>query len=131
MGVCQLPQSPGVPAANCIPELRRCVEELGFVGCNLNPDPSGGYWQDPPLTDRFDGSGANLRADETSGKTVRFRRVPRELDPACFASSARKDLGLDDERPVQITLLRVKGSSRNAHPVACEQGFALVLAPKG
>ena len=35
-----------------IAELRRCVEELGFVGCNLNPDPSGGYWTSPPLTDR-------------------------------------------------------------------------------
>jgi 4-oxalmesaconate hydratase len=53
VGVCQLPQSPGVSPANCIPELRRCVEELGFVGCNLSPDPSGGYWQDPPLTARF------------------------------------------------------------------------------
>jgi 4-oxalmesaconate hydratase len=51
-GVCQLPQSPGVPPANCIGELKRCVEELGFVGCNLNPDPSGGHWSDPPLTDR-------------------------------------------------------------------------------
>ena len=50
--VCQLPQSPGAPPANCVAELRRCVEELGFVGCNLNPDPSGGYWKDPPLTDR-------------------------------------------------------------------------------
>jgi 4-oxalmesaconate hydratase len=50
--VCQLPQAPGVSPANCIPELRRCVEDLGFVGCNLNPDPSGGYWTDPPLTDR-------------------------------------------------------------------------------
>jgi 4-oxalmesaconate hydratase len=47
-----LPQSPGVPPANCIGELERCVSELGFVGCNLNPDPSGGYWTDPPLTDR-------------------------------------------------------------------------------
>ena len=53
VGVCQLPQSPNVSPANCVAELRRCVEELGFVGCNLNPDPSGGYWQDPPLTDRF------------------------------------------------------------------------------
>lgn len=53
VGVCQLPQSPGVSPANCIPELRRCVEELGFVGCNLNPDPSGGYWTEPPLTDRY------------------------------------------------------------------------------
>jgi 4-oxalmesaconate hydratase len=51
--VCQLPQSPGVPPANCIGELRHCVEDLGFVGCNLNPDPSGGHWSDPPLTDRF------------------------------------------------------------------------------
>ena len=52
VGVCQLPQSPGVPIANSIHELERCVDELGFVGCNLNPDPSGGHWTSPPLTDR-------------------------------------------------------------------------------
>jgi 4-oxalmesaconate hydratase len=51
-GVCQLPQSPGVPVANSVVELRRCVEELGFVGCNLNPDVSGGHWTGAPLTDR-------------------------------------------------------------------------------
>ena len=51
-GVCQLPQSPGVSPANCVDELTRCVEELGFVGCNINPDPTDGYWTDPPLTDR-------------------------------------------------------------------------------
>jgi 4-oxalmesaconate hydratase len=53
VGVCQLPQSPGIPPANCVAELERCVAELGFIGCNLNPDPSGGYWTDPPLTDRW------------------------------------------------------------------------------
>jgi 4-oxalmesaconate hydratase len=53
VGVCQLPQSPGVPPANCVGELERCVNELGFIGCNLNPDPSGGYWKDPPLTDKW------------------------------------------------------------------------------
>lgn len=52
VGVCQLPQSPGVPVAESLPELRRTVLELGFVGCNLNPDPSGGHWTSPPLTDR-------------------------------------------------------------------------------
>jgi len=52
VGVCQLPQSPGVPPANSISELERCVNELGFVGANLNPDPSGGYWTGPPLFDR-------------------------------------------------------------------------------
>ena len=51
-GVCQLPQSPGVPIGRSVAELRRCVLELGFVGCNLNPDPSGGHWTSAPLTDR-------------------------------------------------------------------------------
>jgi 4-oxalmesaconate hydratase len=53
IGVCQLPQSPGVSPKNCIPELERCVKQLGFVGANLNPDPAGGYWTDPPLTDKW------------------------------------------------------------------------------
>jgi len=52
VGVCQLPQSPGASLAASIEELERCVTELGFVGCNLNPDPSGGHWTSPPLTDR-------------------------------------------------------------------------------
>jgi 4-oxalmesaconate hydratase len=53
VGVCQLPQAPGVAPKNSIAELERCVKELGFIGCNLNPDPSGGHWSDPPLTDRW------------------------------------------------------------------------------
>lgn len=52
IGVCQLPQSPGVSITRSIAELERCVTELGFVGCNLNPDPSGGHWTASPLTDR-------------------------------------------------------------------------------
>jgi 4-oxalmesaconate hydratase len=52
-GVCQLPQTPGGPPADSVAELRRCVETLGFVGCNLNPDPSGGHWTAPPLTDAY------------------------------------------------------------------------------
>jgi len=50
--VCQLPQSPGASLEASVRELRRCVEELGFIGCNLNPDPSGGWWTGPPLGDR-------------------------------------------------------------------------------
>jgi len=53
VGVCMLPQSPGATMAGSVAELERCVNELGFIGCNLNPDPSGGYWQSPPLTDRY------------------------------------------------------------------------------
>src|SRR3984885_13913750 len=51
-GVGQLPQFPGVPIEKSVAELRRCVLDLGFVGCNLNPDPSGGHWTSSPLTDR-------------------------------------------------------------------------------
>ncbi len=48
-----LPQSPGVDPATCIPELVKCVEQYGNVAINLNPDPSGGHWKEPPLTDRW------------------------------------------------------------------------------
>ena len=51
---CQLPQSPGASIENSVTELRRCVEEMGFVGCNVNPDPSGGFWNDtPPMWDEY------------------------------------------------------------------------------
>jgi 4-oxalmesaconate hydratase len=51
-GVGQLPQFPGAPIENCLPELER-LAGLGFVGVNLNPDPSGGHWSGPPLYDRY------------------------------------------------------------------------------
>ena len=50
VGAAMLPQSPGVDISTCIPEMRKCISEYGFVGINLNPDPSGGYWRDPPLS---------------------------------------------------------------------------------
>ena len=53
VGVCQLPQARGVPPGKAVfEELERCVLELGFIGANLNPDPSGGHWSDPPLSDK-------------------------------------------------------------------------------
>ncbi len=52
-GACQLPQTPGGSLDDSIAELRRCVETLGFVGCNVSPDPSGGFWTSPPLTDAY------------------------------------------------------------------------------
>ena len=52
-GVCMLPQSSQADLTGSIAELRRCVTELGFIGCNLNPDPGGGHFTAPPLTDRF------------------------------------------------------------------------------
>ena len=51
--VAQLPQSPGVAITSSVVELERCVKEMGFIGCNVNPDPTGGFWTGPPLWDRF------------------------------------------------------------------------------
>ena len=53
VGVCMLPQSPEASLEGSIAELDRCVNELGFIGCNLNPDPGGGHFRHPPLTDRY------------------------------------------------------------------------------
>jgi 4-oxalmesaconate hydratase len=53
IGVCQLPQAPGAALDAAIAELKRCVNELGFVGCNLNPDPSGGHFNAPPIHDKY------------------------------------------------------------------------------
>ena len=53
IGAAMLPQSPGVDLKTSIPELEKCVREYGFVGLNLNPDPSGGHWQSPPLSNRY------------------------------------------------------------------------------
>ena len=52
IGAAMLPQSPSVDPKTSIPELEKCVKEYGFVGLNLNPDPSGGHWREPPLSDK-------------------------------------------------------------------------------
>jgi 4-oxalmesaconate hydratase len=53
-GVAGLPQYRDSSPANCVEELERCVKELGFVGCLLNPDPTEGDGAPPPgLGDPF------------------------------------------------------------------------------
>ena len=48
-GVAGLPQYMDEPLEQrAIPELRRCVEQLGFVGCLINPDPTEGAGPTPP-----------------------------------------------------------------------------------
>lgn len=53
IGAAQLPQSPQADMQASAQELERCVTELGFVGCNLSPDPSGGHWTAPRLDDPY------------------------------------------------------------------------------
>lgn len=54
-GVAGLPQfMHESPAERCVAELERCVTQLGFVGCLINPDPTEGSDLPPPgLGDPF------------------------------------------------------------------------------
>ena len=53
VGMAGLPQSAGVSPANSLEELERCVTELGFVGCVVNPDPGEGDYATPGLGDEW------------------------------------------------------------------------------
>ena len=54
IGIAGLPQAAGEPISECLPELERCISELGFRGCILNPDPyENGGIKAPPLGDRY------------------------------------------------------------------------------
>ena len=47
-------RAPESAPRNCLPELERCVKQLGFVGCLINPDPGEASGiETPPLGDRF------------------------------------------------------------------------------
>lgn len=52
-GVGALPQQSGRPVDSLFDEITRCVDELGFVGVLLNPDPSEGSGDTPPLGDPY------------------------------------------------------------------------------
>ncbi len=54
-GVAGLPQfRKECPSVRAVPELERCINELGFVGCLINPDPTEGAEAPPPgLGDKF------------------------------------------------------------------------------
>lgn len=53
IGAAMLPQSAGVDTKTCLAEIDKCINEYGFVAINLNPDPSGGHWTSPALTDKY------------------------------------------------------------------------------
>ncbi|MCB1396841.1 MAG: amidohydrolase [Rhodobacter sp.] len=49
-----LPQTAGDPIENALPELERCVKEMGFRGCLVNPDPFENSGEKaPPMGDRY------------------------------------------------------------------------------
>ena len=53
-GVCGLPHHSEEPdTKHLLEELRRCVNDLGFIGCMINPDPGEGEGYTPPMNDEY------------------------------------------------------------------------------
>ena len=52
-GMAALPQVPNAPIERVFPEMDRCVKELGFNSILINPDPSEGLGNVPPMGDAY------------------------------------------------------------------------------
>ncbi len=52
-GVGGLPQAVGTPVQTMFDEIKRCMNDLGFVGVLINPDPSEGTGKSPPLGESY------------------------------------------------------------------------------
>jgi predicted TIM-barrel fold metal-dependent hydrolase len=83
VGIAQLPQSSQLDTSNCVAELDRCVNDLGFVGAVLNPDPAGDrrtpgmndpYWF--PLYERAQALQAPLIVHPSISKDPRLEIIP-------------------------------------------------------
>ncbi|MFV3127258.1 amidohydrolase family protein [Niveispirillum sp. KHB5.9] len=52
-GMAGLPQVPGEPIERVLPEMERCIKELGFNSILINPDPAEGTGHVPPMGDAY------------------------------------------------------------------------------
>jgi len=85
LGAAQLPLlARAADTANCIPELDRCVQELGFAAAYVSPDPGGNretpgmhepYWY--PLYERCQELGVTIIVHGTNALDPRYRVVPQ------------------------------------------------------
>jgi len=53
VGLGALPQSPMMSIEDCLEEVDRCVNELGFIGIKINPDPGEGGTETPHMGQKY------------------------------------------------------------------------------
>ncbi len=112
---------------------KRCVTELGFVGCNLNPDPSGGHWtvaaaHRQALVSVLREDGRARRA----GDDPRVGVVQSELPCDRRALHQRRHDGVHAvhrRRSVPATSRRCASSSRTAAAPCRITGAAIAVSP--
>ncbi|RZS86609.1 amidohydrolase family protein [Pigmentiphaga kullae] len=83
VGIAQLPQNAHQPVTAALPELERCIKDLGFVGAIVNPDPGGDrttpgmdneYWF--PLYEKAEELDATLVVHPSLTRDPRVERIP-------------------------------------------------------
>ena len=77
-GVAGLPQCEGAPITDTFEEIDRCINDLGFVGIMINPDPSEGAHTTPTMGDEY--------------WYPLYEKMEKEDIPALIHSAACKDL---------------------------------------
>ena len=84
VGIAGLPQNATLETSNCVEELTRCIEGLGFVGAIVNPDPAGDgktpgmdqpYWY--PLYAAAEALGATLIVHPCGSRDPRLESIAR------------------------------------------------------
>lgn len=124
LGVAQLPQCSTLDTSNRLAELNRCVEELGFVGALVNPDPAGDrqtpgmdaeYWF--PLYDRAQALEVPLIVHPSISRDPRLAIIPHSYQYNNVTEEALAVLLLEHSRVFE-TFPRLK-------VVVCHCGGAL------
>lgn len=85
-GIGQLPQSIHSDTGNCVEELHRCIEDLGFVGMLMNTDPNGDgqtpgvdqpYWY--PLYEVAESLSCTLLLHPSLSRNPKLDRIPHSF----------------------------------------------------
>ncbi len=83
IGVGQLPQNAQLETSTCVAELEYCINELGFVGVMVNPDPGADhtapgmqyeYWY--PLYEKAEALGATLMIHASIWRNPALKGIP-------------------------------------------------------
>jgi predicted TIM-barrel fold metal-dependent hydrolase len=92
LGACQLPLVSEYPdTSNVLPELRRCIEEYGFVATYVTPDPGGkretpgmheSYWY--PLYEECEAKSIPIIVHATNVLDRRLRIIPQNYQMAFY-----------------------------------------------
>jgi predicted TIM-barrel fold metal-dependent hydrolase len=102
-GMAQLPQNVDTDTSNCVAELERCVNEYGFVGAIVNPDPGADhkapgmqyeYWY--PLYKKAEELQTTLMIHASIWRDPRLKGVPHNYQINNFIGQFLATLALEN-----------------------------------